>query len=142
MDEKTIKSLYLQPQLTQILVDGKTVAEGSYQAVIVVNGYLGPDLPFSDKPLGSGEFYVYGIRDHGFFKLLSQAKQALRGTISEHQAELGFESYVAKRRVVLRSKSNLLFPVNIDGTMEMTNNAVTFGMDGSVPLLISGEEIG
>jgi len=138
--EKTIKSVYLQPQITQILVDGEPAAEGRYQAVIVVNGYLGPDLPFSDKPLGSGEFYVFGIRDLGFFKLYSQAKQTLRGTISEHQVELGFESYVAKRRLELRNKNNHMFPVNIDGSMEMTDNVVTFSREGSVPLLTSGEK--
>jgi len=137
--EKIIKSVYLQPQITEILVDGEPVAEGRYQAVIVVNGYLGPDLPFSDKPLGSGEFYIFGIRDMGFFKSVRQAKQALRGTISEHRVELAFESYVAKRRLELRNKSNPLFPVNIDGSMEMTDNVVIFGRDGNVPLLISGK---
>lgn len=137
--EKTIKSIYLKPQETQILVDGELLAEGCYQAVIIVNGYLGPDLPFSDKPLGSGEFYIFAIRDLGLFKLPNQAKHALRGTISEHQAELGFESYVAKRCLELRSKSGLSFPVNIDGSMVITDKAVTFGIYGCVPLLSGGE---
>ncbi len=138
--EKTIKLVYLQPQITQIQVDGELVAEGRYQAVIVVNGYLGPDLPFSDKPLGSGEFYVFGIRDLGFLKLYSQAKQTLRGEISAHPVKLGFESYVAKKRLELWNKSNHMFPVNIDGSMEMTDNVVTFGREGSIPLLTSGEK--
>ena len=87
----------------------------------------------------SGEFYIFGIRDLGLFKLVRQVKQALRGTISEHWVELGFESYVAKRRLELRNKSNPMFPVNIDGSMEMTDNVVIFGRDASVPLLIRGE---
>jgi len=135
--EKTIKSIYLQPLVTQIMVDDEPLAEGRYQAVIVVNGYLGPDLPFSDKPLGSGEFYIFAIRDLGLFTLLSQVKHALRGTISEYQEELGFESYVARRSMELRCKSDLPFPVNIDGTMVMTDKGVTLGIYGGVPLLTS-----
>ena len=104
LGRRVSSQICVNPQITEILVDGEPVAEGRYQAVIVVNGYLGPDLPFSIKPLGSGEFYIFGIRDMGFFKLVRQAKQALRGTISEHRVELGFESYVAKRRLELRIK--------------------------------------
>lgn len=138
LTEKIIKSAYASPQVMQIRVDGEPVAEDRYQAVFVLNGYLGPDLPFSDKPLGSGEFYIFSIRDLGFFKLLRQAKQARKGTISEYQKELGFESYVAKRSMEIRYEGKTSFPVNIDGSMEMTDTKVTFGRKGTIPLLSSG----
>ena len=48
-------------KFVQQIADGNLAAEGCYQAIIIVNGYLGPDLPFSDKPLGSGEFYVFAL---------------------------------------------------------------------------------
>jgi len=137
--EKIIKSTYAQPHVMQIRVDGDQVAEGCYQAVIVLNGYLGPDLPFSDQPLGSGEFYIFCIRDLGILKLLNQARQARKGTITEHREEFGFESYVAKRCMEIRYENNISFPVNIDGSLEMADKVVTFGRNGTIPLLTSRE---
>lgn len=139
MIEKIFKSIYVKPQALQIWVDGKPTAQGLYQSVLVLNGHLGPDLPFSDKPLGSGEFYIYGIKDLGFFKLWRQGKHALRGSISGHREDLGFESYVANSNMEIRYESNLLFPVNIDGSMEITDTKVSFGRNGTIPLLSNRE---
>ena len=81
LTEKLLKSPFTRKKHWRIIADGDLALEGCYQAIIVVNGYLGPDMPFSDKPLGSGEFYVFGLKDIGALKLISQAKQARSGTI-------------------------------------------------------------
>ena len=57
----------------RIEVDGREAALGPFQALIIVNGDLGPDMPFArDVPLGSGDFYLFAIQDLGFLRLLPQ----------------------------------------------------------------------
>jgi diacylglycerol kinase family enzyme len=64
-----------------ITVDGAGVAQGCYQAMIIVNGELGPDLPFAKGvPLGSGDFHMFAIRDLGTFKLVKQFRKAFDGS--------------------------------------------------------------
>jgi diacylglycerol kinase family enzyme len=135
--EKVIKSLYTKSQTVQLWVDGELVAQNRYQAVIVLNGYLGPDLPFTDKPLGSGEFYIFCIRDLGLIKLLNQAKLARSGTITKFKGKSGFESYVANNDMKIRYDDDTTFPVNIDGSLEMTKKDVIFNKYGTIPLLVN-----
>ena len=50
----------------KITVDGRVVSQGAFQAMIILNGDLGPNLPFArGVPLGSGDFYLFAIRDKG-----------------------------------------------------------------------------
>ena len=65
MTERLFKAPFRKKTNWRIQADGQLAAEGAFQAIILVNGYLGPDLPYSDQPLGSGEFYCFALRDLG-----------------------------------------------------------------------------
>jgi diacylglycerol kinase family enzyme len=133
--EKIIKTPFLKKKYWRIYADGSLKAEGSYHAIILVNGYLGPDLPFSDKSLASGEFYVFGLRDMGLLKLFRQAKHARMGTIVKDPARWGLELVIAKNTIELICDTNRPFPVNVDGSTFMARNTMTFSRVAKIPLL-------
>jgi len=133
--ERIIKTPFLKKKHWRIYADGDIKAEGSYLAIILVNGYLGPDLPFSDKSLASGEFYVFGLRDMGFFKLFSQAKHAYMGTIVNDPERWGLEPITAENKIELVCDSDSPFPVNVDGSTFIATNTMTFSRVAKIPLL-------
>jgi len=68
--DKLIRTLGRKKRQWKITVDGREVASDKFNAIIIVNGYLGPDLPFAKgEALGSGKFYVFTIADRGAFRL-------------------------------------------------------------------------
>ncbi len=103
-----------------ILVDDKVVAQGAYQVIVIVNGDLGKDLPFAKSvPLGSGDFYVFAIRDRGMCFLYRQMKHAFDASMLDDPDRWGLESFCVKRRLELRPSGEGSFPLNVDGsTME------------------------
>lgn len=133
--EKVIKSPFTKTKHWQIIADGKLAAEGAYQALILVNGYLGPDLPFSDKPLGSGEFYLFALQDKGLIKLFSQAKHARNGSIIEDPSRWGLESVSAKQKLELVPDSVSPFPVNVDGSTFIAESSMLFERVAKIPLI-------
>ena len=74
--ERLAKAPFTRAREWRIRVDGVEAARGRYQALIIVNGYLGPDLAFSDDALGSERFHCFALRDQGARRLLAQAKAA------------------------------------------------------------------
>ena len=124
--EKIIRTPFSKKKYWKIYADGEIKAEGYYHAIILVNGYLGPDLPFSDKSLASGEFYVFGLRNMGFFKLFSQAKHARMGTIVNDPERWGLEPITAENKIELVCNSDSPFPVNVDGSTFIAKNSMTF----------------
>ncbi len=133
--EKIMKSPFTKKQHWQVIADGTLVAAGVYQALILVNGYLGPDLAFSDKPLGSGEFYLFGIKDRGVRHLFSQIRQAGSGAISKDPQRWGLESFCAQKRLELLLDSDTPFPVNVDGSTFMAKRSMSFERVGNIPLI-------
>ena len=133
--EKLLKSPFTKKKYWQIFADGKLTAEGFYQALILVNGYLGKDLPFSDKPLGSGEFYLFGLKDIGIMKMLSQAKHTRSGTIMDDPISWGFESIIAKKEIELVPDTDIPFPVNVDGSTFIAEKSITFSRVAKIPLI-------
>jgi len=109
----------------EIRVDGDAVSRGAYQAMIIVNGDLGPNLPFArSEPLGSGYFFLFTIGDRGFFNLYRQLKHAFDGSITDDPARWGFESFHIDRSLEIRPDTGGMFPVNTDGSvMECTSSA-------------------
>ena len=80
--EKIGRGVFRRPREWAIAVDGEERARGRYQALIIVNGDLGPDLPFARSvPLGSGDFYLFGLRDLGLRQLPGQFQRCFDGTI-------------------------------------------------------------
>lgn len=104
----------------EIHVDDKAVAEGAYQVIVIVNGDLGKDLPFAKSvPLGSGDFYVFAIRDRGTLFLYRQMKHAFDASMLDDPERWGLESFCVKKRLELRPGGEDSFPLNVDGsTME------------------------
>jgi diacylglycerol kinase family enzyme len=133
--EKLFKSPFSRKTQWRIMADGNLALKGRYQAIIIVNGYLGPDMPFSDKPLGSGEFYVYGLKDIGALKLISQAKHARAGTIVHDPLRWGFESVTVKNELTLIPDNDAPFPVNVDGSTFTANKSMTFKRVSKIPLI-------
>ncbi len=133
--ERIIKTPFTKKKYWKIYADGDIKAEGHYHAIILVNGYLGPDLPFSDKSLASGEFYAFGLKDMGFFKLFSQAKHARMGTIVHDPERWGLEPVTAKKKIELVCNSESPFPVNVDGSTFIAKNSMTFSKVAKIPIL-------
>lgn len=109
----------------EVMVDGKTVARGRFQAMIIVNGDLGPNLPFArGVPLGSGDFHLFAIRNLGLARLPGQLRAAFKGTILQDPARWGFESFRVAQSLVLRPGNDDPFPLNTDGsTLECRRSA-------------------
>ena len=100
----------------RILVDGLEVATGRFQALIVVNGYLGPEMPYSDDDLGSGRFHLFALRDLGTRHLIGQVRHARDGSIMQDPAKWGLEHFPIKGILTLETKDNGAFPFNVDGS--------------------------
>jgi len=113
--EKMIKGPFARKDW-RVIVDGEEVARGRFQALIVVNGYLGPDMAFSDDALGSGRFHLFGLRDLGMSKLMSQALKARSGEILIEPERWGLEHHVARKRLELVREDGGIFPINVDGS--------------------------
>ncbi|MDP8209047.1 MAG: diacylglycerol kinase family protein [Candidatus Electryonea clarkiae] len=120
----------------KITIDGKTVAEGYYQALIIVNGDLGPNLPFAQSvPLGSGDFHLFTIKDMGFLKLFKQFKDAWNAKILDQPEKMGFDSYCIKKQLKLKPEGDKFFPVNIDGATMSCRGSVSFKIVDQIQLI-------
>jgi len=132
--EKFLMTLRRPGDCWTISVDGGRVSIGRYQALLVLNGYLGPDLPFSSDPLGSGCVHLFGIRDLGRARLFRQAMSALDKSIVEDPDRFGFEHFCARESLELSCASGDGFPVNVDGATMRCRRAVRFGIADSIRL--------
>jgi len=117
-------------------VDGREAAEGAFQAMIIVNGDLGRDLPFArGVPLGSGDFHVFTLRDLGMAKLYRQLKRAWNASILEDPERWGFESFRVQRRLTLRPHDTRPFPLNVDGSAMPCRRSASVSIGDRVHLL-------
>lgn len=133
MLEKLIKAPFTRSREWRIRVDSADAAEGRFQALILVNGYLGKNLAFSDDPLGSGRFHCFGLRDRGVHRLLGQAKAARGGAIIQDPDRWGMEHFVCVDSLELECGGS--FPLNVDGSTLIARNRALIRRVGSVPLL-------
>ena len=120
----------------EIIVDGNSVTHGCFQAIIIVNGDLGKDLPFAKSaPLGSGEFHLFTIRDMGTVNLYRQLKHAFDASILDDPDRWGFESFNVKEHLELRPGNEAPFPVNVDGSTMECRECARFEIVDQVRLL-------
>ncbi len=102
----------------EIVADGRSVATGRFQAMIIVNGDLGPNLPFArGVPLGSGDFHLFAIRNLGTRRLPGQLRAAWNASILDDPSRYGLESFRITGRLELRPRGNAPFPLNADGSI-------------------------
>jgi len=120
----------------KIIIDGESVTEGIYQAMMILNGDLGPNLPLARGiPLGSRDFYLFTIRDLGFFRLIQQMRHAWNASILEDQEKWGFESHRIRKTLELIPDLSDSFPLNVDGSTMRCRRSVRYEIIGQVHLL-------
>jgi diacylglycerol kinase family enzyme len=120
----------------EIKVNGEIVDQGKFQALIIVNGDLGPNLPFAqNKPLGSGEFYLFTLRDLGLLKLLPQTKHAWDGSVLDNPERWGFKSHIIKESLEIIACDGLVFPLNTDGSTMICKGAVQIKIVDQIKLI-------
>ena len=113
-----------------IEIDDQVVSQGHFQAIMIVNGDLGPNMPFAHGvPLGSGDFHVFAIRDLGLFKLPSQLKHAWDASVLKEPKSWGFEGFRVTKKLVLRPGGNTAFRFNTDGSTLICLGSVSVALD-------------
>jgi len=119
----------------RILLDDQEVATGHYQALIIVNGYLGSDMPYSDDDLGSGCFHLFALRDLGVRRLIGQARHARNGSIMLDPARWGMEHFEVRGLLTLEVGGNGSFPINVDGSTLHCQGSAIFQRVDSIRLI-------
>ena len=119
----------------RIVADGQDVAAGRYQALIVVNGHMGPDMPYSDDALGSGRFHLFALRDLGAGRLLGQARRARDGSIMQDPDRWGMEHHTISDTLRLESDTRRRFPLNVDGSTLLCRGVAVISRVGSINLI-------
>lgn len=115
--ERTARDLVRGKTPWSIELDRREVARERYQALILANGYLGPDMPFArGVPLGSGDFHLFGLRDLGLLRIPGQFRHAWDGSVLEDPGRWGFEQWRVTGTLRLRPEDGRPFPVNVDGS--------------------------
>jgi len=134
--EKAVKRIGRRKTGWKITVDGKEVAKGHYQVMIIVNGDLGPNLPFARSvPLGSGDFYMFAISDLGLHRLAGQFKHAWDSSIMDQPEKWGFEPYCVKKVLKIEPDKDEPFPVNVDGSTMICKYSATFRIVDQIKLI-------
>lgn len=133
---KFVRRMRIPARRWEIVADDVSVARGLYQALIIVNGDLGPNLPFARGiPLGSGDFHMFAIRDRGIPFLYRQLKHAWDASIMDDPQRWGFESYRITESLVIRPDDDLPFPVNVDGSTMVCRSSARFRIIDQINLL-------
>jgi len=136
--EKLIRTIGRKKRQWQITVDGQVVALDRFHAIIIVNGYLGPDLPFAKgEPLGSGKFYVFMIADRGAFRLFRQLRHAWDASIMNEPEKWGFGSFTVNTKLQLQPLEGGEFPLNTDGSTTICHDGAGIIICDRVYLLSS-----
>ncbi|MFC2114711.1 diacylglycerol/lipid kinase family protein [Bacteroidota bacterium] len=133
---KTLRSITSGTRKWNIYQDDKLQAKNIYQALIIVNGDLGKNLPLANGvPLGSGDFYLFGLRNLGLLKLPGQFKHAWKATIQNNPDMWGFETYRISKSLKLEPTMGGIFNVNIDGSTMQCTDSVSFQITDQIKLI-------
>jgi len=133
---KSSKSIFKGKRKWKILVDDKNAADNFYQALIIVNGDLGKDMPLARSvPLGSGDFYLFALKDLGLLRLPGQFKHTWDASVLDNPGKWGFESYRIKKSLKLVPEMESGFNVNIDGSTLQCLKSVRFQIFDQINLI-------
>jgi diacylglycerol kinase family enzyme len=134
--ERTVRGLAGGKRRWVWEVDGEAREGTRYQAMIIVNGDLGPDLPFArGVPLGSGDFHLFGLRDLGLSRLPGQFRKAFDASILEDPERWGFESVSVAGSLRLRPEGGRPFPINVDGSTMICEGSADFRIVDRINLI-------
>jgi len=123
----------------KIVADGELVGEDRFQALVLVNGYLGPELAFSSDRLGSGRFQLFGLSDQGLLRMPRQAMRARSGAIKSDPERWGLVEFSAKEQMELIPEKPGTFPVNVDGSTLTCRGGLRVRRVGRIPLIARSE---
>ena len=133
---KTFKSIYKSKRKWQIIVDDEKVSGGPFQAMIIVNGDLGKDLPLArNVPLGSGDFHLFTLKDIVIRKLIGQFKSTWNASVMDNPEKWGFEKHCIKKSLIIKSDNKQKFNVNIDGSTMKCQGEVDFRISNQIDLI-------
>lgn len=125
-----------------ITVDGDAHPTRQYCAIIVVNGDLGPNLPFArGVPLGSGDFHAFALRDLGARRLPGQFRRAFDATILDDPGRWGFEHYRVAESLCLSPEGEASFPINVDGSTMVCQGEARFEIVDTIRLMARVDRI-
>jgi len=134
--DRTVTKVVRGPVPWTIAIDGAIAAKADYQALILANGDLGPNMPFArGEPLGSGEFHLFGLRDLGTRRLVGQFRHAWNGSVLDDPERWGFEAHRISGTLRLARENGRPFPVNVDGSTMLCHEAADFRIVDQVRLL-------
>lgn len=134
--EKTLARPFRSGRAWRVVVDGEERVRGRYQVLVLVNGDLGPDLPFArGVPLGSGDFHLFALEDRGALRMVGQFRRAFAGTIDRDPERWGFRRWRITRSLDLAPDDGRPFPVNRDGSTFPCRGLVRFRIVGQVKLM-------
>ena len=137
--EKMLRGVGRKRVVWNITVDGETSATSSYQAMIIVNGDLGPDLPFAKSvPLGSGDFHLFALRDIGMHRLPGQFRHAWDASALDRPERWGLEHYRVESRLRLEPRTERAFPINVDGSTMRCTRWADFRIVDRINLICAG----
>jgi diacylglycerol kinase family enzyme len=141
--ERSAKRVVRPEGSWRVEVGGREVARRPYQALILANGYLGPDMPFArDLPVSSGDFHLFGLRDLGTLRLPGQFRRAWDASIARDPDRWGFETYRVTERLRLALDSGREFPVNVDGSTMVCEGAATFRIVDTIRFIAAPDREG
>lgn len=133
---KHLREIIGRKRKWKILVDNHEVSDNIYQAFIIVNGDLGKDLPLAkDVSLGSGDFYLFALRDLGVLKLTGQFKHTWNASVADESEKWGFEKYCIKESLELVPDISGSFEVNVDGSTMFCRKSVRFSICDRIKLI-------
>lgn len=133
---KSIRSTFRKAEGWKIYVDNELVAKNNYQAMMIVNGDLGKNLPLAKSvPLGSGDFYLFALQNIGLYKLPGQFKRTWNASIADDPEKWGFEKYRIEKSLRLVSLKKNNFNVNVDGSTMVCNESVSFSIIDQINLI-------
>lgn len=133
---KTLRQIMRVKRRWEIEIDGQVLAQDHYQAIMIVNGDLGPNMPFAQGiPLGSGDFHVFTIRDKGLLQLPGQLKHVWDASVLEDPMRWGFEGFRVKQKLVLRPEGEANFLLNTDGSAQEFCGSATVSIDDRIYFL-------
>jgi len=133
--EKVLTAAWRRKRVWKIHNDGALASEGVFQALVIVNGYLGKDLPYSSQPLGSGSIYLFALKDIGAFRLFAQARHARDGSILNDPVRWGMESFTSSGLLELEPSGDAPFPINVDGATKHCRGRASFRIVDTIHLI-------
>lgn len=134
--ERTIRLPFSRRRKWSFSVDGQQTPPRSCSSIIIVNGDLGPNLPFArGVPLGSGDFHVFVLLDRGARRLPGQFRHAFDGTILDDPDRWGMQHLRVEASLILSPDDGESFPVNVDGSTMICRGSATFEITDRIRLM-------